>query len=67
MIKTEYMNLQPTEAGILTSAATIFAAKVSSGRVDESNEDQALEESVNQAIKLAKRVERLIKTDGEMG
>ena len=66
MLKTEYMNLQPTEVGILTSASTIFAAKVSSGRVDASNEDEAVEESVDQAIKLAKRVERLVKTQGEM-
>ena len=66
MLKTEYMNLQPTEVGILTSASTIFAAKVSSGRVDASNEDQVVEESVDQAIKLAKRVERLVKTQGEM-
>jgi hypothetical protein len=34
--------------------------------VDASNEDQAVEESVDQAIKLAKRVERLVKTQGEM-
>ena len=66
MLKTEYMNLQPTEVGILNSASTIFAAKVSSGRVDSNNEDQAIEESVDQAIKLAKRVERLVKTHGEM-
>lgn len=67
MIKTEYMNLQPTEISILTSAASIFAAKVSSGRVDASNEDQAVEESVHQAIKLARRVECQVKTPGEMG
>jgi hypothetical protein len=67
MFKTEYMNLQPTEIGILTSASTIFAAKVSSGRVDADNEDQAVEECVDQAIKLAKRVESLVKTQGEMG
>ena len=67
MLNTEYLNLQPTEVGILTSAATIFAAKVSSGRVDASNENQAVEESVDQAIKLAKRVEHLVKTKGEMG
>ena len=67
MFKPEYLNLQPTEVGVLTSASTIFAAKISAGKVDANNEDQVIEESVSQAIKLAKRIEREIKTEGEMG
>ena len=67
MLKPEYLNLQPTEVAILTSASTIFSAKISSGKVDASNEEQVIEETVAQAIKVAKRIEREVKTVGEMG
>ena len=67
MLKTEYLNLQPTEIGILQGAAAIFAAKVASGKVAADNEDEVVEESVKQAIDLAKTVEYAVKTKGEMG
>ena len=67
MLKTEYLNLQPTEIGILQGAAAIFAAKVASGKVSADNEDEVVEESVKQAIDLAKTVEYAVKTKGEMG
>ena len=67
MLKTEYLNLQPTEVGILNGAAAIFAAKIASGKVGAENESQVVEESVKQAIDLAKTVEYAVKTKGEMG
>ena len=67
MLKTEYLNLQSTEIGILQGAAAIFAAKVASGKVAADNEDEVVEESVKQAIDLAKTVEYAVKTKGEMG
>ena len=45
----------------------IFAAKVASGKVDSDNEGELVEESVKQAIDLAKTVEYAVKTKGEMG
>jgi len=48
MLKTEYLNLQPTEIGILQGAASIFAAKVASGKVNADNEGEVVEESVKQ-------------------
>jgi hypothetical protein len=66
MLEPSYINLQPTEIGVLDSASAIFAAKVASGKVDAENEAQVIEESVAQAIKLAKLVEDAVKTKGEI-
>ena len=57
MLEPQYINLQPTEIGVLDSASAIFSAKVASGKVGPENEDQVIEESVAQAIKMAKIVE----------
>ena len=67
MIKQEYITLKPTETSILESAAAIFAAKVGQGKVDGNNEDAVISDSVSQAIKLAKEVEKTVKTKGEIG
>ena len=67
MLTTDYLTWQPTEIGILQGAAAIFAAKVASGKVDSDNEGELVEESVKQAIDLAKTVEYAVKTKGEMG
>ena len=48
MLKTEYLNLQPTEIGILQGAASIFAAKVASGKVNADNEGEVVEELVTE-------------------
>ena len=67
MVKTEYMHLAPTEIGILESAATIFAAKVQNGTVTNTNEDEVIAHSVMQAIKLARKVDESVRSEGEMG
>ena len=66
MLEPQYINLQPTEIGVLDSASAIFSAKVVSGKVGPENEDQVIEESVAQAIKMAKIVENAVKTKGEI-
>jgi len=66
MLDPQYINLQPTEIGVLDSASAIFSAKVASGKVGPENEDQLIEESVAQAIKMAKIVENAVKTKGEI-
>ena len=66
MLEPQYINLQPTEIGVLDSASAIFSAKVVSGKVGPENEDQLIEESWAQAIKMAKIVENAVKTKGEI-
>ncbi len=67
MASQEYINLQSTEIGVLESAASIFAAKIQSGSVNSDNEQDMINESVAQAIKLARKVDESIRAEGEMG
>lgn len=67
MVHPEYMHLQPTEVGILEAASHIFAAKVQMGTVNAENEQKIVDESVLQAIKLARKVDESVRSDGEMG
>jgi len=48
------------------AASRIFAAYQASNRVDDSNEDEMVERSIKLAIKMAKRVDSLVKAEGEM-
>jgi hypothetical protein len=67
MNHTEYLHLAPTEIGILESAASIFAAKVQNGTVTPANEDEVINHSVMQAIKIARRIDESVRSEGEMG
>lgn len=67
MVHPEYLHLQPTEIGVLDAAAVIFAAKLQQGQVNDSNEQQVIDESVLQAVKLARKVDESVRSEGEMG
>lgn len=67
MVQPEYLHLQRTEIGVLDASAAIFAAKVQNGSVNSENEQDIINESVLQAIKLARKVDESVRSEGEMG
>lgn len=67
MHKTEYINLQPTELGILQSSAILLASKISNSTVTPANEDEVIAHCVLMAVKIARKVDETIHSEGEMG
>ncbi len=66
MLEQTRLNLAHSEATVVDAASRIFAAYQASNRVDDSNEDEMVERSIKLAIKMAKRVDSLVKAEGEM-
>jgi len=64
--KQFYANLQPSEMAIFRAAASIYAAYVSSGQVDDANEDEMIKKSIKTSIKMADIVEKAVQSDGEI-
>ncbi|MBC7752282.1 MAG: hypothetical protein H7Z73_11330 [Candidatus Saccharibacteria bacterium] len=63
--KEEFMQLQNSEAVVAKMAATIFASLINNFPLHNSNEDELVEKSVAIAIKIANRIEKVIKSDTE--
>jgi len=63
--KEEFMQLQNSEAVVAKMAATIFASLINNVPLHNSNEDELVEKSVAIAIKIANRIEKVIKSDTE--
>ncbi|NIS08187.1 MAG: hypothetical protein GWO07_05365 [Candidatus Dadabacteria bacterium] len=55
-----FIDLQSNEKAILSSASNIFAAYIASGIVASGDEEKFIQKSVNEAIKIALRVEKLV-------
>jgi hypothetical protein len=60
------LSLQPSEATVAESAAVIYAAYITSGRVSEGAEQKWIERSVQEAIKIARLTDESIHSDKEM-
>jgi len=65
MEEPKYLKLQWSESVIAVAASQIFAAYISAGKVNDSNEEQMLLKSVRTAIKLADTADTLVKSDEE--
>ena len=65
MEKEEYMFMQHSESVVAQMAATIFSALIARDTSYASNEDELIEKSVALAIKLAKRADKMVKSDQE--
>ena len=61
-----YFSLQPSEMAVFKSAAQIFAAYVSSGKVTEENKNDYYKIAIQDAIKIAAIVEKNIESDDEL-
>ncbi len=55
-----YIDLQSNEKAILSSAANIYAAYINSGKVISGLEEEFIYKSVDEAIKMAFRIEKLV-------
>jgi len=55
-----YIDLQSNEKSILSSAANIYAAYIISGKVISGLEEEFIYKSVDAAIKMAFRIEKLV-------
>jgi hypothetical protein len=67
--KTEehYVDLQGNEKVLVRAAAAIYAAYVSSGGIPEGREDEYLSRSIDEALKIALRIEELVRDAEEPG
>jgi hypothetical protein len=61
------LSLQPSETALLHAASRIYAAYIASGHVTEGNEDDMLDRSLAEALKLAQLAEEAVQSDRELG
>lgn len=61
--KEEFMHLQNSGAVVAKMSATIFASLINNFPLHNSNEDELVDKSIGIAIKIASRVEKIIKND----
>jgi hypothetical protein len=60
-----FLNLQQSESSVAAIAATIFAAYMRNGEINEVSEDEFVRKSVAIAIKLVQHAEAAVKSDHE--
>lgn len=61
------LSLQPSEAIIAESAAIIYAAYVTIGRVPENQEQRWIERSIREAVQIARLTDEAVHSDTELG
>ncbi|MCH9027957.1 MAG: hypothetical protein IIA05_12735 [Proteobacteria bacterium] len=61
-----YIKLQPSEAVIVGAAAQIYAAYVIAGRTEQGHEAEWMEQSIREAICIAKTVDSSVQADTEL-
>ena len=60
-MKQTHLSLQPSEQAIVTAAATIYAAYLAAGRVEDGQESVWMERSIKAAIRIAKITDELVR------
>ncbi|PLX86365.1 MAG: hypothetical protein C0614_03865 [Desulfuromonas sp.] len=65
MTEETYLNLHQSEGIACQMASRILAAFISSGQLNQANEDELVERSAKLAIKLALKMDRMIQSDNE--
>lgn len=65
MANEEFLHLQHSESVVASMSATIFAGLIQTVELSTVNEDALVDRSVAIAIKLARRTEKLVKSDEE--
>ncbi len=61
------LSLEPSEAAVAQSAAVIYAAYISAGRVAEGSEQNWMERAFREAFQIARMADEAIQSDTEMG
>lgn len=59
------LSLRPSESAVFRAAANIYAAYITTGRVNEGEEDQWMQKALRDAVRLAQATDKLIVSDGE--
>lgn len=66
-MERQYFKIESSEMAILRTAGGMFSAFVAAGQVNDINEEKILEKCVVMSVKLARKIEALIQSDGETG
>ena len=66
MSKKPYITLQPSEQSLVSAAATIYAAYITSGRVQEGNESEWIRRSITEAIRIVRISDDSVMADSEI-
>ncbi len=61
-----YVTLQPTEKVIAAAAARIYAAYIIAGRVNNDNQQEWIDRSIEEAITIARKTDATIQSDEEL-
>ena len=61
-----YLNLQQSETAVVHAASRIYAAYLSSGRIQENNKNIMIEKAVDAALLMASLAEKKITSDDEL-
>jgi hypothetical protein len=62
---TTYLSLQKSEGIVFQSAAVIYAAYISAGRVAEKEEGKWMKRAIREAIMMAKATDEAVLSDDE--
>ncbi|MBL8458006.1 MAG: hypothetical protein JNM92_01445 [Zoogloea sp.] len=65
MANEEFLHLQHSESVVASMSATIFSGLIQTVELSTVNEDALVDRSIAIAIKLARRAEKLVKSDEE--
>lgn len=64
--KTPYLTLQPSEQTIVTAAATIYAAYIAGGVVEDGQENAWMDRALKAAFRIAKVTDETVQADREL-
>ena len=64
-MKQTHISLQPSEQALVTAAATIYAAYITAGRVEDGQESAWMERSIKAAIRIAKITDESVRAEKE--
>lgn len=64
--KTPYLTLQPSEQTLVTAAATIYAAYIARGLVEEGKENAWMDRALKAAFRIAKVTDETVQADKEL-
>ena len=65
-MKPPYLTLQPSEQTIVTAAATIYAAYIVAGRVEDGQEAAWMDRALKAAFRIAKVTDETVQADKEL-
>ena len=62
----KHMRLQPSESVVVAASAQIYAAYIAAGRVNSGEEEQWMQRSIREALKIARAVDDAVISDDEL-